>query len=101
MGIAHLKLYSMARTFTLHFIFEQKEYEADITVYEDMEPYAISANITNPHLHQKVPESKRVIEFGIDEQTNMPITSSLQKLKQAIFQAFKEHESQSPPVGLW
>ena len=90
----------MTRNFSLTFLFEQQPYEAAVTVYEDPEPSSISATVNHTRLHQLVPESKEALQINIDEgaaKGNAPID----QLKQAILQAFKEHEKQSPPINLW
>jgi hypothetical protein len=89
----------MARNFSLTFSFEQKAYEAAITVFKDPAPRTITATLTDKHLHQAVPESKEPLL--IDVATTHLETKPIDRLKQCILEAFKAHESHSPPVSLW
>lgn len=91
----------MARIFTIAFYFEQCEYEVNIKVNDMQEPTFIAVELTDPRLHKLIPESKDGLMIDIAEGTTTRENSKRERLKSAIIDAFKEHESQSPPINLW
>jgi hypothetical protein len=91
----------MTRLFTLTFPFEQKMYDAEVTVNDAAAPHIISVYVSDKSLHPILPGGKVVLTL----QEELPGVSkkapAIEQLKHNILQAFKAHERKTPPVSTW
>lgn len=91
----------MARLLTLTFLFEKKEYSAQVTVNEATDTNTISIYLPDRSLHHIIPKGKVILE--VKEQQIQPShkASPAENLKHNILNAYNEHESMNPPVNMW